>query len=101
MTEIDSGAHGSTAVPLRSLAYALLVVILAASGLYAAFIAGPAMRAAAHDDVVRAVAEEDRRFCGMFGLGAGTDTFAACSRELSIVRQRQVDRDNAAAQGLL
>ncbi|OKO67701.1 hypothetical protein [Bradyrhizobium sp. NAS96.2] len=101
MTEIDSGAHGSTAVRLRSLAYALLVAILAASGLYAAFIAGPAMRAAAHDDVVRAVAEEDRRFCGMFGLGAGTDAFAACSRELSIVRQRQVARDNAAAQGLL
>ncbi|MGY3534356.1 MULTISPECIES: hypothetical protein [Bradyrhizobium] len=101
MTEINSGGHGSTAVPLRSLAYAVLIAILAAFGLYAMFIAGPAMRAAARDDLVRTVAEEDRRFCGMFGIGAGTDNFAACSRELSIVRQRQVDRDDAAAQGLL
>lgn len=101
MTEIDSGAHGFTAAPSRSLAYALLIAILAAFGLYTAFIAGPAMRAAAREDVVRTVAEEDRRFCGLFGIGAGTDTFAACSRELSVVRQRQVDRDNAAAQGLL
>ena len=101
MTEIDSGAHGSTAVPLRSLAYVLLIAILAASGLYAAFIAGPAMHAAARDDLVRTVDEENRKFCGMFGIGADTDTFAACSRELSIVRQRQLDRDNAAGQGLL
>ncbi|QOZ34820.1 hypothetical protein [Bradyrhizobium sp. CCBAU 53421] len=101
MTEIDSGEHGSIAVPLRSLAYALLVAILAASGLYASFIAGPAMHAAARDDLVRTVAEENRKFCGMFGMGVGTDTFAACSRELTIVRQRQADRDNAAAQGLL
>ena len=100
MTEIDSGVHGSTAVPLRSLAYVLLVAILIASGLYA-LIAGPAMHAAARDDVTRMVAGEDRKFCGMFGMGAGTDTFVACSRELSVVRQRQVDRDNAAAQGLL
>ncbi|PAY07151.1 hypothetical protein CK489_15210 [Bradyrhizobium sp. UFLA03-84] len=101
MTEIDSGAHGSTAVPLRSLSYVLLVAILAASGLYAAFIAGPAMHAAARDDVARTVSEENRKFCGMFGMGTGTDTFAACSRELAVVRQRQADRDNAAAQGLL
>lgn len=101
MTEINSRAHGLTAVPLRSLAYAVLAAALTAFGLYAIFFAGPAMRAASHDNVVRMVAEEDRQFCGMFGMGAGTDTFAACSRELSTVRQRQVDRDNAAAQGLL
>ncbi|MCC8978928.1 hypothetical protein [Bradyrhizobium acaciae] len=101
MTETDGGARGFTAVPVRSLAYSLLIAIVAAFGLYAALIAGPAMYAAARADVVRTVADEDRRFCGMFGMSVGTDTFAACSRELSIVRQRQVDRDNAAAQGLL
>ncbi|MHC2337177.1 hypothetical protein [Bradyrhizobium sp. USDA 4454] len=101
MTEIDSGVHGSTAGPLRPLVYAVFIAIMAAFGLYAVFVAGPAMRAAAHDDLVRRVADEDRQFCGKFGMGAGTDTFVACSRELSIVRQRQVDRDNAAAQGLL
>ena len=88
-------------VPLRSLAYALAVAALAAFGLHAVFIAGPAMRAAAHEQVVRAVADEDHQVCERFGIRTGTDAFAACSRELSIVRQRQVDRDSAAANGIL
>ena len=100
MTEIKTNT-GSGHVPLRSLAYALLAAILAAFGLHAVFIAGPAMRAAAHEDVARAVADEDQRFCEMFGMRSGTDAFAACSGQLSMVRQRQVDRDNAAAQGIL
>jgi phosphotransferase system glucose/maltose/N-acetylglucosamine-specific IIC component len=101
MTGIKTNTRGSGNVPLRSLAYALLVAILVAFGLHTVFIAGPAMRAAAHESVVRAVADEDHQFCEMFGMRSGTDAFAACSRELSIVRQRQVDRDNAAAQGIL
>jgi hypothetical protein len=101
MTEIKTNMHDSGHVPLRSLAYGLLAAILAAFGLHAVFIAGPAMRATAHEEAVRAVADEDHRFCDMFGMRSGTEAFAACSRELSIVRQRQVDRDNAAAQGIL
>ena len=101
MTEIKTNTHGRANVPLRSLAYALLVAILVAFGLHAVFIAGPAMRATAQEEVVRAVADEDHRFCEMFGMRSGTDAFAACSRELSIVRQGQVDRDHAAAQGIL
>jgi len=101
MTEIKTNTHGSGHVPLRSFAYALAAAILAALGLHAVFIAGPAMRAAAHEEVLQAIADEDHRFCDMFGMRSGTDTFAACGRELSIVRQRQVDRDNAAAQGIL
>jgi len=101
MIETRITTRGSGNEPLRSLAYALLVVVLVAFGLYAVFIAGPAMRAAAHEQVVRAVADEDRQFCERFGMRSGTDAFAACSRELSIVRQRQLDRDNAAAQGIL
>lgn len=101
MTEIRTNTRGSGNAPLRSLAYALLVAVLVALGLHAVFIVGPAMRAAAHEQVVRVVADEDRQFCERFGMGSGTDAFAACSRELSIVRQRQVDRDNAAAQGIL
>lgn len=100
MTEIKSDAPGSGA-PLRTLACALLAAVLLAFGLHAVFITGPAMRAAAHETVVRAVADEDRQFCDMFGMRAGTDAFAACSRELSLVRQKQVDRDNAAAEGIL
>jgi hypothetical protein len=101
MTEIKTNMHGPGHVSLRSLAYGLVAAILAAFGLHAVFIAGPAMRASAQEEVVRAVADEDHRFCEMFGMRSGTDAFAACSRELSIVRQRQVDRDHAAAQGIL
>ena len=101
MTETRTNTPGAGNAPLRSLAYALLVAVLVAFGLQAAFIAGPAMRAAAHDQVVRAVADEDQQFCERFGMRSGTDAFAACSRELSIVRQRQVDRDSAAVEGIL
>jgi phosphotransferase system glucose/maltose/N-acetylglucosamine-specific IIC component len=101
MTETRTNTRGSGNAPLRSLAYALLVAVLVAFGLHAVFIVGPAMRAAAQEQVVRAVADEDHQFCERFGMRSGTDAFAACSRELSIVRQRQVDRDNAAADGIL
>ena len=101
MTETRTSTRGSGSAPLRLIAYALLAAVLAAFGLHAVFTAGPAMRAAAHEQVVRAVADEDRQFCERFGMRSGTDAFAACGRELSIVRQRQVDRDNAAAEGIL
>ena len=101
MTQVKADARGSNSAPLRAPAYVLLVAILAAFGLYAVFIAGPSARAAAHEDTVRAVAEEDRQFCEMFGMRSGTEAFDACRRQLSIVRQKQVDRDNAAAEGIL
>jgi predicted site-specific integrase-resolvase len=101
MTETRINTRGSGNASLRPLAYALLVAVLAAFGLHAAFIAGSAMLAAAHEKAVRAVADEDRQFCERFGMRSGTDAFAACSRELSIVRQGQLDRDNAAALGIL
>jgi hypothetical protein len=81
--------------------YAVFAAVLVSFGLYAALVAGPDTRATTHESVMRAVVEEDHRFCEMFGMRPGTDAFAACSRELSIVRQRQVDRDTAAAQGIL
>ena len=101
MTELKTNAHGTGNVQLRSLACALFAAILVAFGLHAVFIAGPVMRAAAHEAVVRAIADEDRQFCETFGMGSGTDAFTACSRELSVIRQRQVERDNAAAEGIL
>jgi hypothetical protein len=100
MTKPETATHGS-GVLFRTLSYALLVATLVALGLHAVFIAGPALRASAHDAVVQAVAGEDHQFCEMFGMRAGTDAFAACSRELSIIRQKQLDRDNAAAEGIL
>ena len=101
MTETRTNTGCSGRVPLRFLVYTLAVAALAALGLHAVFIAGPAMRAAAHEQVVRAVADEDHQVCERFGIRTGTDAYAVCSRELSIVGQRQVDRDNAAANGIL
>lgn len=101
MTDIKTSTHRSGGVPLRSLAYGLLSAVLVAFGLNAIFMAGPAMRAAAQEHVARAIAEEDHHFCEMFGMRSGTDAFVACCRELANVRQRQIDRDIAASQGIL
>ena len=98
-------AKTNTASPDRSslpaIGYSLLLAALVAGGLHALFISGPAMRVAAHEQVERAIADEDRGFCEMFGIRLGSAEFTACSRQLAIIRQKQVDRDNAAAQGLL
>ena len=87
--------------PLPALGYSLLFTALVAFGLHALFISGPAMRAAAHEYLERTIADEDRQFCETFGTRSGGAAFTACSRELAIIRQKQVDRDNAAAQGIL
>ena len=98
-------AQAKTNIPSRftlpALGYSLLFAVLVAFGLHALFISGPAMRAAAHEYLERTIADEDRQFCETFGMRSGSDAFTACSRELAIIRQKQVDRDNAAAQGIL
>jgi hypothetical protein len=101
MTEIKTNSPGFANVPLPTLVSALAVAVLAAWGLHAVFITGPAMRAAAHETVERAIADESRQFCEKFGMRSGSDAFTACGKELSVVRQKQADRDSAAAQGIL
>jgi hypothetical protein len=101
MTEIKTNSPGFANVPLPTLVSALTVAVLAAWGLHAVFITGPAMRAAAHETVERAIADENRQFCEKFGMRSGSDAFTACGKELSVVRQKQADRDSAAAQGIL
>ena len=93
--------RGPVDVRPRSVAFALLSAALVVLGLYVALCAGPAMRAAAHAQLVRAIAQEDQKVCEKLGMRPGTDASAACSRELSTVRQTQVDRDRAAAGGVL
>jgi hypothetical protein len=51
--------------------------------------------------VERAIADENRQFCEKFGMRSGSDAFTASGKELSVVRQKQADRDSAAAQGIL
>lgn len=99
----DARTNSSTGndMPRPALAYALLLAVAVAYGLHALFISGPATRAAAQQQLERTIADEDRNVCGLFGMRPGTSQFVACSRELAIVRQRQADRDSAAAQGIL
>lgn len=101
MTEAKTNTRSPVRLSLPALGYALLLAIAVAGGLHALFVSGPAMRAAAHEQLDRAIADEDRGFCEMFGMHSGSAAFGACSRELAIIRQKQVDRDNAAAQGIL
>jgi len=82
-------------------AYSLVLAALVACGLHAIFISGPATRAAAQAELAQTIADEDLRFCEKFGMRRGSAEFDACSRELASIRQRQVERDNAAAQGIL
>ena len=79
----------------------LLIAVLGAGVLYATFISGQKMLAIAEDQVRQTVADEDRAFCEKFGMRAGMPQFLACGQELGIIRQKQADRDRAAAQGLL
>ena len=82
------------------IAAALVLAVVTALGLHT-LVSAPAIREAAQAELARIIADEDRDVCGQFGLRPGTDAFAACSRELANVRQKQSDRDQAAAAGIL
>ena len=101
MSEARTGTPSPARVQLPALGYWLLLAVLTAFGLHALFFSGPAMRMAAQEQLEQAVAAEDRGFCEMFGMRSGSAAFAACSGELAIIRKKQVDRDSAAAQGIL
>ncbi len=92
---------GSEGASPPMLAYGLLLAIVVAYGLHALFISGPAMRSAAQAELEQAIANEDRDVCAQFGIRPGSAQFNVCSRELANVRQKQLDRDNAATQGIL
>jgi Mn2+/Fe2+ NRAMP family transporter len=84
-----------------SIVISLFIAVMVAYGLTAAFVTGPAMREAAQQQLAQKIADENRAFCERFGMQVGSSEFAVCSQELAIVRQKQTDRDNEAAQGLL
>ena len=100
MTMANRDAPAVARGSMRALGYSLLLAVLLLLGLYALVIAGPAMRVAASEQLERTLADENREICEMFGARSG-DAFAACSRALATVRQKQTVRDNAAAQGIL
>lgn len=84
-----------------TLASATVMAVVVAYGLHALFISGPAMQSDARAQLEQTIAEEDRHVCGQFGIHPGTTQAIICSRELANVRQKQADRDRAAAAGLL
>jgi hypothetical protein len=104
MTETSKAPHPPSAdadIPHTVIASAVLMAAVVAYGLHAIFISGPMMREDAAANLARVIAEEDRDVCGQFGLRPDTSSFEACSRELATVRQKQSDRDKAAAAGIL
>jgi hypothetical protein len=100
MTIANTNAPAAARLPVSALGYLLLLAALLLFGVYALLISGPAMRAGAHEQLERTIADENRDVCEMFGARSG-DAFAACSRALANVRAKQTVRDNAAAQGIL
>ncbi len=103
MTDAPIKANSRAPEDQQRLAYASAIVMAAAVayGLHALFISGPATQADARAQLEQTIAEEDRHVCGQFGIQPGATLFIVCSRELANVRQKQVDRDRAAAAGLL
>ena len=100
MTEVRTSSAANTAGGSR-VVYSLFVAVMVAFGLYAVFISGPALRAMAQEQLDRTIAEENRAFCEKFGMGTTTSKFVLCSQELATIRQKQADRDSAAAAGIL
>jgi hypothetical protein len=101
MTITNTSNVATARLPIPALGYLLLLAVLLIFGLHALFIGAPAMRAAAHQQLEQAIADEDRAFCETFGARSGTEAFAACSKALATIRQKQAVRDDAAAQGML
>ena len=98
MTDVNANAIDSS-IGSRLL-FSLLIVVLLTFGAYATFVAAPATRANAKIQLDREIAAENLAFCEKFGIRADTSDFGVCSQQLAIVRQKQADRDSAAAAGL-
>ncbi|MHC2332829.1 hypothetical protein [Bradyrhizobium sp. USDA 4454] len=101
MTDVKAKAIGNKdRVDPRQL-FSVFIVVLLAFGAYAALVAAPAMRARAKIQLDREITAENVAFCEKFGIRTDTSDFAVCSQQLAIVRQKQADRDSAAALGVL
>ncbi|MDA9523082.1 hypothetical protein XI06_23070 [Bradyrhizobium sp. CCBAU 11434] len=99
-TKARSSQHTADDTQRLGIAAALVLAVVTALGVHA-LVSAPAIRDAAQAELARVIADEDRDVCGQFGLRPGTTAFVACSRELANVRQKQSDRDQAAAAGIL
>ncbi|QAU46542.1 hypothetical protein EAS56_34515 [Bradyrhizobium guangzhouense] len=99
-TKARSPEHTADDTQRLGIAAALVLAVVAALGVHA-LLSAPTIQEDAQAELARVIADEDRDVCGQFGLRPGTNAFAACSRELANVRQKQSERDQAAAAGIL
>ena len=97
---VDTAFVTSTQARYR-LWYLTFAAALAAGGLWAALIEGPAMRASTQQQLDHEFTAENLGFCEKFGMRSGASEFLTCIHELAIIRQRQADRDRAAELGIL
>ena len=100
MTRTKSSVAGATRVPVAWRVAYWLVIAGTACGLYKAYQVGRDMRAMAQEQLEHTLADEDHGFCERFGMRAGSADYVACCRELSVIRQKQTERDRS-AQGVL
>lgn len=101
---MSEATTGFTIASLRtgsSLTYAVFAVVTLVFCLYVVLISGPATRAAGQEKLAQTIADETRSFCEKFGMREGSTEFLHCSRELATIRERQLERDRAADQGVL
>ena len=98
MTDVNANSLDSSVA--SRLLFSLFILVLLSSGAYATFVSAPATRANAKIQLDREIAAENLAFCEKFGILADTSDFGVCSQQLAIVRQKQADRDSAAAAGL-
>jgi hypothetical protein len=98
MTDVNANAIDRRVA--SRLLFSLFIVVLLAFGAYATFVSAPATRANAKIQLDREIAAENLAFCEKFGIRTDTSDFGVCSQQLAIVRQKQADRDNAAAADL-
>jgi hypothetical protein len=69
---------------------ACVLSLVALAGLIG--INGPQIRAEAEAREARIVGEENRAFCGKFGIDAGTSRYAECAAGLADIRARALER---------
>jgi hypothetical protein len=74
----------------RGLLAVYLAAVVTVCGLLV--INGPQMRAAADAREARIVEEENRAFCGRFGIGPETARYAECATGLKEIRTRYLER---------
>jgi hypothetical protein len=92
-TSLPARSHqGGRAVSWIGRGLLLLCVISLVALCVLLAINGPQIRAAAEAEEAHLVEEENRAFCGKFGIGPETSRYAECAAGLTEIRARHLQR---------